>query len=138
MILSHLAAATFFVAVATGPLAEPSTSSLSLPQRGAATRVFMRSATDCIARKVAADDRFRKDDPSANLGELIVDAVPKCLTSVRALIDAHDRYFGEGSGEAFFMGAYLDALPGAVMKAIRTGGEDAGAATRVRDVKDAK
>jgi hypothetical protein len=137
MILSHLAAATLVVAVATGPLVEPSVGSLSLQQRGAATRVFVRSATDCIARKVAADDRFSRDDPSTNLGELIVDAVPKCLSSVRALIDAHDRYFGEGSGEAFFMGTYLDALPTAVMKAIRTGGEETGP-TRVRDVKDAK
>ena len=77
---------------------------------------------------VSADSRFRKDDPAANLGELIVDAVPKCLTPVRAMIDAHDRYFGEGSGEEFFMGAYLDALPDAVTKAIEKGGAAAGPA----------
>src|SRR6478735_6492097 len=99
MILSQLAAATFAVAVATGPLMEPPVNRLSLQQRDAATRVFMRSATDCIVRNVASDNRFRKDDPSANLGDLIVDAVPKCLTAVRAMIDAHDRYFGDGSGE---------------------------------------
>jgi len=119
MILSHLAAATLFVAVATGPLAEPPVSRLSLQQRDAATRVFMRAATDCIVRTVAADNRFRRDDPAANLGDLIVDAVPSCLTPVRAMIDAHDRYFGEGSGEQFFMGAYLDALPNLVIKTIQ-------------------
>jgi len=128
MILSHLAAATFIVAVATGPLVEAPVSRLSLQQRDAATRVFMRSATDCIARRVASDGRFHKDDPSTNLGGLIVDAVPKCLASVRAMIDAHDRYFGEGSGEEFFMGVYLDALPNAVIKAIEKGGEEAGPA----------
>jgi len=119
MILSYVAAATFFVAVATGPLEEPPVSRLSLQQRDAATRVFMRAATDCIVRTVAADNRFRRDDPAANLGDLIVDAVPSCLTPVRAMIDAHDRYFGEGSGEQFFMGAYLDALPNLVIKTIQ-------------------
>jgi len=121
MILPHLAAATLVVAVATGPLVEPPVSRLSLQQRDAATRIFMRSATECIVRNVAADNRFRKDEPAANLGDLIVDAVPHCLTPVRAMIDAHDRYFGEGSGEMFFMGAYLDALPDAVIKAIKKG-----------------
>jgi hypothetical protein len=123
MILPHLAAASLVVAVATGPLVEPPVSRLSMQQRDAATRVFMRSATDCIVRTIAADDRFRKDDPAGNLGDLIVDAMPQCLTSVRAMIDAHDRYFGAGSGEEFFMGVYLDALPNAVIKAIQKGAE---------------
>jgi hypothetical protein len=126
MILPNLAAASLVVAVATGPVVEPSVSHLSLQQRGAATRVFMRSATECIVRSVASDSRFHQEDPAANLGDLIVDAVPKCLNPVRAMIDAHDRYFGEGSGEAFFMGAYLDALPNAVIKAIGQGGAAAG------------
>ena len=119
MILSHLAAASLVVAVATGPLVEPSVERLSLQQRDTATRIFMRSATECIVHTVATDNRFRKDDPAINLGDLIVDAMPRCLTSVRAMIDAHDRYFGAGSGEEFFMGVYLDSLPSAVIKAIQ-------------------
>jgi hypothetical protein len=134
MILPNLAAASLVVAVATGPVVEPSVSHLSLQQRGAATRVFMRSATECIVHSVAADNRFRREDPAAHLGDLIVDAVPKCLTPVRAMIDAHDRYFGEGSGEVFFMGAYLDALPNAVIKAIEKGGAGAGP-VQVNDAK---
>ena len=134
MILSHLAAVTLVVTAAAGPVVEPSVSHLSLQQRGAATRVFMRSATECIVRSVAADSRFRMEEPAGNLGDLIVDAVPKCLTPVRAMIDAHDRYFGEGSGEVFFMGAYLDALPNAVIKAIETGGAGAGP-VQVNDAK---
>ena len=108
MILSHLAAASLVVAVATGPLEEPSVSRLSIQQRDTATRVFMRSATECIVRTIAVDNRFRRDDPATNLGDLIVDAMPSCVTSVRAMIDAHDRYFGAGSGEEFFMGVYLE------------------------------
>ena len=125
MILPHLAAASLVVAVATGPFVEPSVTHLSLQQRGAATRPFMRSATECIARSVAADGRFRREDPAANLGDLIVDAVPKCLSPVRAMIDAHDRYFGEGSGEEFFMGVYLDALPDALIKTFQKGAAEA-------------
>jgi len=123
MILSQLAAASLVVAVATGPLVEPSVERLSLQQRDTATRIFMRSATECIVRTVATDNRFRKDDPATNLGDLIVDAMPRCLTPVRAMIDAHDRYFGAGSGEEFFMSVYLDSLPSAVIKAIQKGGD---------------
>jgi hypothetical protein len=42
-----------------------------------------------------------------------------CVVPVRAMIDAYDRYFGEGEGEAFFMGPYLDVLPSAVGKWVR-------------------
>ena len=73
----------------------------------------MRSATECIARTVAADPRFRQA-PHTELGDLIVASVPSCVGPVRAMIDAYDRYFGDGTGEAFFMGPYLDALPAAV------------------------
>jgi hypothetical protein len=32
------------------------------------------------------------------------------------MIAAYDRYFGEGVGEEFFTGPYLDVLPAAVTK----------------------
>jgi hypothetical protein len=35
---------------------------------------------------------------------------------MRAMIDEYDRYFGDGMGEAFFMGPYLDVLPRVVNK----------------------
>jgi hypothetical protein len=51
-----------------------------------------------------------------------VDSVPSCVDAVRAMIDAHDRVFGEGAGETFFLGPYLDALPEAIRRLI---GEEA-------------
>ena len=36
-----------------------------------------------------------------------------------AMIDAHDRLYGEGSGHAFFMGPYLEVLPAAVSRQVR-------------------
>jgi hypothetical protein len=38
---------------------------------------------------------------------------------MRAMIEAHDRIYGEGSGETFFMGPYLDMLPVTVIKAVK-------------------
>jgi hypothetical protein len=45
--------------------------------------------------------------------------MPSCAIHVRIMIEAYDRYFGEGEGEAFFMGPYLDVLPSAVSKWVR-------------------
>jgi hypothetical protein len=114
MIVAPLFGAALVVAVATGPLTGPAgETDLSARQKIAATEPLVRSATECIVRAVIADPRFR-DNGATVLGDLIVDSVPSCLTPVHAMIDAYDRYYGEGSGEAFFMGPYLDALPKAV------------------------
>ena len=114
MIVAPLFGAALVVAVATGPLTGPaSETGLSAQQKIAATEPLVRSATECIVRAVIADPRYR-DKGGTVLGDLIVDSVPSCLTPVHAMIDAYDRYYGEGSGEAFFMGPYLDVLPKAV------------------------
>jgi hypothetical protein len=116
MILSKLAGAALVISVAAGPITEPDGANvrLSLQQKNAAVQALMRSATECIARKVAANPRFSKQAPHTELGDLIVASVPSCVGAVRAMIDAYDRFFGDGTGEAFFMGPYLDALPAAV------------------------
>jgi len=120
MILSQLAAATLLIGVAAGPAIEPPTiHHMSMQQKNAAARVFATSATECIARSVVADMRFRSDQPTDGLGDLIVDSVPKCLGPVRAMIDAYDRYFGAGTGEEFFMGPYLDVLPNAIVRQMK-------------------
>ena len=122
MILAKLAAATLTIGVSTGPTVEAPLQHLSLQQRNAATQAYVRPVMDCITSSVISDVRFRSDDP-ANLGDLIVDAVPKCLGSVRAMIAAYDRYFGEGAGEQFFMGPYLDVLPNVLLKRTKAGAE---------------
>jgi hypothetical protein len=113
MILASLAAAALVVTVATGPTIDldGSTVNLSPRQKNAAVQPLVRSATECIARTVLADPRFQTHEPVANLGDLIVASMPACVTPVRAMIDAYDRYFGDGTGEAFFIGPYLDVLP---------------------------
>jgi hypothetical protein len=106
--------AVLVVAVATSPV-DPSAheAMLTAQEKVAATEPAIRSATDCIARTVVSDPRYRTERGS--LGDLIVASVPACVTPVRAMIDTYDRYYGEGTGEAFFMGPYLDVLPKAVI-----------------------
>ena len=118
MILAPLAAAALVVATATGPIAEPRLSpNLSTEQKSAAMQPLMRSATECIARAVSANPRFGQRN--SELGDLIVASMSGCTAQVRAMIEAYDRYFGDGEGEAFFMGPYLDVLPTAVTKWVR-------------------
>jgi hypothetical protein len=117
MLVQPLAGIVLVISVATGPAIEPNgPSHLSPQQKSAAMQPLVHSATECITRAVGADPRLGKATPG--LGDLIVDAVPSCRNEVRTMIDAFDHYFGEGSGETFFMGPYLDALPTAVGKAV--------------------
>ncbi|MGB6542437.1 MAG: hypothetical protein WBF03_16390 [Xanthobacteraceae bacterium] len=115
MILAPLLGTALVIAVATDPLNDLTAKTTpSAQERVAATEPLVRSATECIVRAVTADPRYAAK-PTAPLGDLIVDSMPSCLTPVRAMIDAYDRYYGTGSGEAFFMGPYLDVLPKAVV-----------------------
>src|ERR1700687_3709478 len=117
MILAPLAGAVLVTSIAIGPAVEPQSSAtqMTAQQKNAAMQPLVRSATECIARAVTGDPRFGNNVPS-NLGDLITDSIPACVRSVRAMIDGYDRYFGEGAGEAFFMGPYLDVLPTVVSK----------------------
>jgi hypothetical protein len=119
-----LAGMALLISVAVGPIDEASSPpiQMSMQQRTAVVQRLMRSATECIARTVTADPRREQSD-EGTFGELIVDAMPSCVGQVRAMIDAYDRYFGDGSGEAFFMGPYLDVLPKAVSRLISDGTE---------------
>lgn len=115
MLIAPLFSTALVVAVATHPLHDgagrvhPTTTQ----EKIAATEPLVRSATQCIVRTVIADPRYG-GKANGKLGELIVDSMPSCLMPVRAMIEAYDRCYGDGSGEAFFMGPYLDTLPEAV------------------------
>ena len=99
MILAPLTAAAFLVTVATAPHANPTLlPALSMQQRSA-VQPLMRSATECIARTVSSHPRFGK--PNADLGDLIVDSMPHCAIQVHTMIEAYDRYSGDGEGEVF-------------------------------------
>jgi hypothetical protein len=114
MIPALLFGTALTVAVATGPFDNSSgPPTLTAQQKMAATAPLVRSATECIVRAVVANPHYG-DEQQSGIGDLIVASMPSCVTPVRAMIDAYDRYFGRGMGEAFFMGPYLDVLPKAV------------------------
>ena len=88
-------------------------------QKNAALLPLVRRATECIVRRAAADPRYSAQLRSDEFKELIVDSILACGRPVREMIDTHDRMYGEGSGEAFLLGPYLDVLPAAVVKQVR-------------------
>jgi hypothetical protein len=119
MILAPLFGTAMVIAVATGPLDDPmGVTHFSPREKSAATQTLVRSATDCIVHAVFADPLYSASDTS-KLGDLIVASMPSCVTPVRAMIDGYDQYYGEGSGEAFFMGPYLDTLPKLIVEAAK-------------------
>ncbi|MDO8874933.1 MAG: hypothetical protein Q8M24_22520 [Pseudolabrys sp.] len=109
------------VSLDTQPPSSPATAwnQLSVRQKEAALLPLVLRATDCIVRKVSADRRYSSDIRPADINGVIVDSISACARPVRAMIDAHDRMYGEGSGEAFLLGPYLDVLPAAVVKQVK-------------------
>jgi hypothetical protein len=117
MIAVQLVAVGLVVTVATGPIVEPRMSrDMSAQQKSTALQPLVNSATECIARAVAPSGALAVAD---NLGDLIVASMPSCIGPVRAMIHRYDDFFGDGTGEAFFMGPYLDVLPAAIMRWVR-------------------
>lgn len=121
MILDTMAGLSLVLSVSLNPTAhEPAMwSQLSTPQKQAALLPLVRRATDCIARTVAASPSYRADMRPDEINELIVDSIATCGRPVRAMMDAYDQLYGDGSGEAFLIGPYLDVLPSAVVGQIR-------------------
>jgi hypothetical protein len=120
MILASLFGTALLIAVSTGPLDDPSGANLTPQQKSVATEPLVRSATDCIVHAVVSNPDYKATAPAelgAKLGDIIVASMPACVAPVRSMIAAYDRYYGEGSGEAFFMGPYLDVLPQMVLQA---------------------
>jgi hypothetical protein len=92
---------------------------MSVRQKDAALLPLVRTATDCILRKIAGDSRYSPALHPGTVNDLIVDSIAACSRPVRAMMDAHDRMYGKGSGEAFLLGPYLDVLPSAVVSQVK-------------------
>ena len=115
-----LFAVTLVATVATGPVGDqlgPNTAA----RRGDALRAAVHAAIECVIRTIAADPRTQRGDIEAIMGELIVDSMPACAGKMREMIEVYDASFGPGSGEAFFMGPYLDLLPTATGLRLKAG-----------------
>ena len=120
MILSALAGASLLVLTAATPDVDLDSmrAHLTHQQRSAAVQPAITRATECVARSVVADPR---SSDASKLGDLIVDSMQACADLMRSMIDTYDQYFGDGTGEAFFSGPYLDVLPTAITKWVARG-----------------
>jgi hypothetical protein len=102
------------------PAADPAAwMQMSVRQKDAALLPLVQRATECIVRRVSADPRYQAELRPDEINDLIVDSIATCQRPVRAMIDAHDRMYGYGSGEAFLLGPYLDVLPSAVVRQVK-------------------
>ena len=94
-------------------------SRFSVAERQAKLLPLVSRATDCILRRIAADPRYRTDLRPDEIDDLIAGSLRGCARPLKAMIDAHDRLYGAGSGEAFLLGPYLDVLPAAVVRQVK-------------------
>lgn len=92
---------------------------MSVHQKDAALLPLVQRATECIVHRVSTDPRYQTELRPDEINDLIVDSIAACQRPVRAMINAHDRMYGYGSGEAFLLGPYLDVLPSAVVRQVR-------------------
>jgi hypothetical protein len=114
MYYTPLAVAAVVITMSTTPIKATvgPVEQFSAQEKQATIKPLVQAATQCIAQSVATDARFKA--AQAALGDLIVSSVSSCALSVRAMISAYDNLYGDGSGEAFFVGPYLNVLPTAV------------------------
>jgi len=104
----------------TPPASDPAAwLQLSVRRKDATLLPLVRRATECILRKVSKDPRYSDAMRRGEMNDLIVDSIAACGKPVRAMINAHDRMYGNGSGEAFLLGPYLDVLPSAVVQQVK-------------------
>jgi hypothetical protein len=102
------------------PAADPAAwQQLSVRERDQALLPLVQRATACILHRVSADPRSKSGMRPDEINDLIVNSIAACRREVRAMIDAHDRMYGAGSGEAFLLGPYLDVLPAAVVQQVK-------------------
>jgi hypothetical protein len=80
---------------------------------------LVRFAQECLVEKVTANPRFRDAARTGRVGDLIVEAVPQCHRTIDELITAHDQTYGQGTGEDFVVGPFLDGIPRALDGALR-------------------
>jgi len=101
------------------------TAQMSPRQKLTTLKPLIHSATECVLHSVTTDPRYRPALASADMNELIVASMTPCADAMRSMIEAHDRLFGEGSGETFFMGPYVDGLPLTIDKMVKDGSASA-------------
>jgi hypothetical protein len=123
MILSALTGVSLVLLTSFGSSANNGAGAhMSAARKQAVVQPSVSRATECVAHGVSADPRFKEAGDSRDLADLIVESVLSCAELMRAMIESYDQIYGDGSGEAFFSGPYLDLLPTAVSRLVKDAG----------------
>jgi hypothetical protein len=93
---------------------------MSVRERDSVLLPLVERATECILQRVAGDPKYKSGMRASEINSLIVDSIAACRRPVQEMIDAHDRLYGIGSGRAFLLGPYLDVLPAAVVRQVKS------------------
>lgn len=105
--MRYLFVAALIAVNATGALAQTET------ERRRAHLPFVRAATDCIARSIAANDAALGHAAAGRWGDATSLVFEICRTQLQGMIAAHDQIYG-GGGMSFFSGPYVNDLPRAL------------------------
>jgi hypothetical protein len=114
MIHHAILSAQLVVLAATGGLGDRASIPQSGSERTAIVQTYINRATECVVQAIEARGTTEPD----RIGDSIVAVMPSCVDRMRAMIDSFDHNFGEGTGEAFFSGSFLDLLPIAVSRRV--------------------
>lgn len=74
---------------------------------------FVRAATDCIARSIAANDTALGHGAAGRWGDATSIVFEICRPQLQQMVNAHDQIYG-GGGIDFFRNAYTNDLPRAL------------------------
>src|SRR5215510_5397979 len=106
MLINTFVGVSMVTLAAAAPMSDrPDDVKLSKAEKAAAVQRVINHATDCVVREI------RAAKSTANLGDQIVAVMPVCAETMRTMIESFDSAYGEGSGETFFSGSFLDLLP---------------------------
>lgn len=111
MLINTLATLSLVTLAAAVPAQDRQDSSrMSKAEKAAVVQRVVNRATDCVVREI------RAAGSSQDIGEHIVAVMPSCADTMRSMIETFDESYGEGAGETFFSGSFLDILPQVVSK----------------------
>jgi hypothetical protein len=74
---------------------------------------YVRAATDCLARSIAANDSAMTEAASGRWNEAVRIVIQVCTSQLQQMTGAHDLIYG-GGGMDFFRGPYLSDVPRAL------------------------
>lgn len=109
-----------FLAAAFPAFAQSEPGALSEAQKRKIHLPYVRAATNCFARAIIASPEATRLARSVQWGDAVLSTAKGfCQAEVGTLLSTHDQLYGQGTGQAFFVGPYFSDLPRALGNRLR-------------------